>query len=78
MSSEEAREGDEAREHEQEARRREAEAEGREAEEDRRSEVPPESEPGGRAWTARVYNNDTTAANPFTVVAICLAAGGAG
>ena len=35
-------------------------------------------EPGGRAWTARVDNNDTTAAHPFTVVAIWLAAGGAG
>jgi hypothetical protein len=30
--------------------------------------------PGGRAWTARVDNSDTTAAHGFTVVAVCIAA----
>jgi hypothetical protein len=35
-------------------------------------------EPGGRAWTGRVDNNDPAAGKAFNVVAICLAAGSAG
>jgi hypothetical protein len=34
--------------------------------------------PGGRAWTARVDNSDSTAAHGFTVVAVCIAAATAG
>jgi len=33
---------------------------------------------GGRAWTARVDNNDVAAAHAFTVYAICLPAAAAG
>jgi hypothetical protein len=35
-------------------------------------------EPGGHAWTARVDNNDPTAAHGFTVRAVCIAAAAAG
>jgi hypothetical protein len=35
-------------------------------------------EPGGHAWSARVDNNDPTAAHGFTVVAVCVAATAAG
>jgi hypothetical protein len=35
-------------------------------------------EPGGHAWTARVDNNDPTAAHGFTVVAVCIGAAAAG
>jgi hypothetical protein len=31
-------------------------------------------EPGGRAWTARVHNNDGDSGHAFTVVAICVVA----
>ena len=33
---------------------------------------------GGRSWTARVDNTDTTSAHNFTVYAVCVAAGGPG
>ena len=35
-------------------------------------------EPGGRAWSVRVDNNDIAGAKSFTVVAVCLAASAAG
>jgi hypothetical protein len=35
-------------------------------------------EPGGRAWTTRVDNNDTAAGKAFTVVAVCIAAASVG
>ena len=35
-------------------------------------------QPGGHAWTARVDNNDTTAAHGFTVAAVCVPATAAG
>jgi hypothetical protein len=35
-------------------------------------------EPGGRAWTARVDNSDSSAPHGFTVVAVCIAAATAG